>query len=408
MSKPQSVALLAAGSILLTGVLIVGPGSGLAPFQGTQLTAGPADEPRPSHPVSTPESGALFSNPTDGYELRLPADWGEIAIPRLDGEPAVGVRRFRAPAGSFNALTISVGEPNGTVRVCDLVCRQLEGQVSLDVLEETLVSSPVPAGWRQVRRETVIGGEAARSERPNTGGVVWDGEHPAFHHFFTLHGGRPVVLSFDYWPIRRRAINAVTVQEIVDSFEFVKGDSSNDADESLALYSYPDDGYELMLPRTWEVTIPVHNAKPVRGIRRFGSWALSRGALMVSIGDPDGSIRLCAPSCIESFDLTSLDDLREALRTPLLAGPLIDSPYGPIPRNRGLMVVRGETTLGGEPARFVRPDDHGWGFGGPYHHIYGFHDGRPVVISVEYESIRRGWMSEETLSQILASFRFVD
>jgi hypothetical protein len=73
------------------------------------------------------------------------------------------------------------------------------------------------------------------------------------------------------------------------------------------------------------------------------------------------------------------------------------------------MVVRGATTLAGDPARFVRPDDRGSATGPEgYYHVYALHDGRPSVLSVEWESIRLGRISDATLSQILESFRFSD
>ena len=186
-------------------------------------------------------------------------------------------------------------------------------------------------------------------------------------------------------------------------------DSVSNADESLTLYSYPDDGYELMLPKTWEVTTPILNGNSVPGIRQFGPGTGSRGALMVSIGDPDGSIRLCAPYCIEAHELKTLDDLLGAVFTRELAGPPLDSPYGPIPRNRFPMVVLGETTLAGEPAGLLRPDDRGFGLGDTvYQHIYAFHDGHPVVVSVQWDAVRFGPITQEVLSQILESFRFLD
>ena len=400
--KPTLLRMAAIGMAAVLLILALGVGIGLE----IGLIRFPGPRPVPILPSATPR---LFSNHADGYELLLPQDWDEISFPRLDGEPAAGVRRFRAPSLSIRALTISVGEPNGTLRICDSSCREVEGQVSLDILQETLVSSPDAAGWRQVHGDAVIGGDAARFERPNTGGTIWNGEHPTFYHFFGLHDGRPVVLSFDYWPIGRGAITTDTMHAIVESFRFVNRDSDISSDGSLALYSYPEDGYEVMLPDDWEVTVPMRNGDPVRGVRRFGAGVHTVGAVLISIGDSDGNIRLCAPRCIEAAGLETLEDLKQALRTPELVGNPVDSPYGPIPRKTPQMVVRGATTLGGEPAGFVRPDSRGGATGDDaYHQVYAFHGGRPVVLSVEYESIRLGRISDTTLSQILESFRFVD
>ena len=392
---------------LMVVILVAALGIGLGMQIGLIRLPGPQPAPSPGPDNRDARNVELFSNPGDGYELLLPMEWEEVSIPRLDGEPAAGVRRFRAPSLSYRALTISVGEPNGTVRICEPSCREVEGQVSLDVLQETLVSSPEAAGWRQVHGDAVIGGVAARFERPNTGGTIWNGEHPTFYHFFGLQDGRPVVLSFDYWPIRRGAISTGTMHEIVESLRYLNAESNEDAAGSAALYSYPDNGYEVMLPDDWEVTIPMFNGDPVPGVRRFGTGVHTVGAVLISIGDSGGTIWLCAPRCIEAVGLETLDDLKQALRTPELIGPPVDSPYGQVPRTTPQVVVRGATILGGELAGFVRPDSRGVSTGDDaYHHVYTFHDGRPVVLSVEYESIRLGRISDTTLNQILESFRF--
>jgi hypothetical protein len=334
---PPSTWRLALGVMVVA--LLAALGLGIATQVGL-IRLPPAPPPAPD--ARDARNFDLFSNPRDGYELLLPEGWEEIAVPRLDGEPAVGVRRFRAPVGSVHALTISVGDPNGTVRICDLACSEVKGQVSLDILEETLVSSPVSAGWREIRVNRVIGNEAARSERPNTGGVILDAEHPTYYHFFALHHGRPIVFAFDYWPIRRGAIDSATVDQIVDSFRFLRPVSDAGADESLAVYSYPEEGYEVTLPGNWEVRVPILNGEPVPGVRRFGSGVNTEGAMLIAIGDRNGSIRLCAPLCIEAVGLRSLDDLEGALMAPALVGP---------PRRQPVWTRRSDHALDGRSGR---------------------------------------------------------
>lgn len=403
--RPSVLRAVAVGVAMALMLVVLGVGLGI------QVGLIRLPDPRPAPEPDGTGAYVLFSNPGDGYQVLLPDAWEAVDVPRLDGEPAIGVRRFGSALDhGYGALTISIGEADGTVRVCELEvsCLEAAGQTSVRELEQTLHSSPREAHWAEVHGDTQLGGEPARFERPNTGGIIWAG-YVAFHHVYTLHHGRPVVLSFDYWSIQNELIDPETVDYIVDSFRFIDPPSERGADRPLVQYSNVDDGYQLSLPDDWEVTLPVRNGDPVPGVRRFGSGVHAVGALMISIGDANGSIRLCAPFCIEAVGLTSLDDLYEALRTPELAGPPIESPYGPISRTTMWMVVRGATTLGGEPAGFVRPDNRG----GPssdseYHHVYAFHEGRPVVISFEYGSVRFGRISERTLTQILESFQFTD
>ena len=125
--------------------------------------------------VSPREWGVLFSNSADGYEVRLPDDWEEVTMPRLDGDPAVGVRRFRDQDASVHALTISVGDPNGTVRVCDFACREVSGQVSLDVSGgdpgQLACGGPMASGKRGGRHRR--GGGAIRASEHRRHGLGW-------------------------------------------------------------------------------------------------------------------------------------------------------------------------------------------------------------------------------------------
>ena len=185
--------------------------------------------PGPTAPVSPAESSdaerdstlVLFFSPDDGYELGLPRVWEEVGVPSLDREPAAGVRRFSGPAdvGAYPILTVSIGDSDGTIRICQLSCREVAGQVSLDILEETLISSPEEAGWSQVHGDTVLGGETARFEHPDTGGIISAGNR-AYYHVFAIHGGRPVVLSFDYWAVRRHDLDGATVDQIIEGLRF--------------------------------------------------------------------------------------------------------------------------------------------------------------------------------------------
>ena len=77
-------------------ILVAALGIGLGMQIGLIRLPGPQPAPSPGPDNRDARNVELFSNPGDGYELLLPMEWEEISIPRLDGEPAAGVRRFRA------------------------------------------------------------------------------------------------------------------------------------------------------------------------------------------------------------------------------------------------------------------------------------------------------------------------
>ena len=226
----KPLAFAAIGLLVLVIGLAVGIGSGLIRLPAPSPAPVPTGMPVPSESeddaLRSPSTRSnpslvLFSNPDDGYELLIPDTW-EVRVPQFDGEPAVGVRRFGSAVDhAYGALTISIGDADGTIRVCQATCREAEGQLSLDDLELTLEASSEAAGWSQVHGASEIDGEPARVERPDTGGVIWAG-YPAFRHVFALHDGRAVVLSFDHWSIQLQRLGPASADQIIESFRFIE------------------------------------------------------------------------------------------------------------------------------------------------------------------------------------------
>jgi len=226
------------------GVLVTAMGLGLGIGSGLIRLPAPSPVPAPSGIPAPDESDddglpapstradpslRLFSSHDDGYELLIPATW-DVRVPQFDGEPAVGVHRFGSAVDhAYGALTISIGDPDGTIRVCEATCREAQGQFSLEDLELTLEASAGAAGWSQVHEDTQVDGEPARIERPATGGVIWAG-YEAFRHVYTFHDGRPVVLSFDHWSIKLNRLGPASVDQIIESFRFL--DLDGEASES--------------------------------------------------------------------------------------------------------------------------------------------------------------------------------
>jgi hypothetical protein len=191
-----------------------------------------------------PAQLGTFVDSGSSYEVLLPDSWlsfeGDRSyrlVPGLwnsddpEGNPYPGVRRFGIDGAGHGvpALTISYGEPDGSVFLCQSSatrCAEVVVQ-SLEDLEEVLVSTPLiyaealcgedGCEEREPRGDLILGGEPARFEaagiRNNGLGIPW-----AMHHVFAIHEGRPVVLAFDYWIIR---FENFPVDEVVESFRFL-------------------------------------------------------------------------------------------------------------------------------------------------------------------------------------------
>ncbi len=181
----------------------------------------------------------------------------------------------------------------------------------------------------------------------------------------------------------------------------------------LVRYVDPDDGYELLMPKAWEQTATgeadVVESKRGPGVRWFGyGWSVFGGgqpALSISIGATDGSLTLCRSTC-ETVVVHTVDQLEKAL----VSSPASDASYE----------TRGETMLGGKPARFegaaVTLTTEASGRWAMYH-VFTIHDKRPIVLAFAFWNVRwqtlgpadtTGGLSPAVFDEILASFRYPD
>jgi hypothetical protein len=178
-----------------------------------------------------------------GYEVLVPRFWEESVRPARGGEGDVpGVTRFGSGGGAATGgnpgLTISIGEPDGSIFLCQPRCEQVV-VTSLDELEAAISSRYEEAGDaapQEVSGTMQLGGEAARWEHPDyrqgrafaelgigpmTGGGNCLGCPNMRYHAFTFHDGRPVVLAFDYWNIAFERLQTAYVAQIIESFRFL-------------------------------------------------------------------------------------------------------------------------------------------------------------------------------------------
>lgn len=243
MATWQLVAATIAIAITLVGI---GFASGILRIERNPRP-GPIESPDATTTASPSEATELVmhSDPVDGYELLLPRFWETDSrrVPRGQGTlPGVMTFSLGSGFGTRDApgLTISVGQPDGSIFLCQPKCRrvvvstleELEAAIS-SRFEEAGDAAPPPP---EVSGELQLGGEAGLFERPGyeqdpahsdlgIGGMVWGGNCLGCpnmkYHAFTFHDGRPVVLAFDYWNIAFERLQTDYVARIIESFRFL-------------------------------------------------------------------------------------------------------------------------------------------------------------------------------------------
>ncbi len=194
-------------------------------------------------PFVDPTELVEFRNDDDAYRLLLPRFWlnSSPGSPSPDPDhPRVRTFGFGGGAGTRGspALTISIGEPDGSVSFCVGRCRTVVA-TTLDELEAELVSllsDAGSAGIEELHGEVMLGGEAGRFERPDyanhggpdsilgTGGTSGSnclGCPGMLYQAYAFHDGRPVVLAFDYWTLAFERISSEYAVQILESFEFL-------------------------------------------------------------------------------------------------------------------------------------------------------------------------------------------
>jgi hypothetical protein len=189
-----------------------------------------------STPFIDPTELVPFVSAERGYEIRIPRFWrdgtdrtglgdGEVRR-RPESSTAVDEFGWGIGFGSRDApgLRISVGEPDGSVVLCQqFSCSTIVAR-TLDELE-ALLPKPVPSVDRFFRDfahgELVLAGVAGRFAQPGRSGSCL-GCPGVVYYAYTIVDGRPVVLAFDWWTISFGRMPSDYIDEIVGSFTFVR------------------------------------------------------------------------------------------------------------------------------------------------------------------------------------------
>jgi hypothetical protein len=188
--------------------------------------------PRNGQSSDFSEALSVFKEPLAGFELLVPESWElrqDLPVKEDDesGEERLSRWVFGFGSGAFTsqapALAVSVGNEEGAVFVCgyDDGCRSAVA-TTLDQLSDLLVSFNSFFPGTEVGGETTLLGDPGRFEHPqpinNCLGC------PGKYHVYTIHDGRPVILSFDWWNIRfgRLGDGRALVGTILDSFQLLE------------------------------------------------------------------------------------------------------------------------------------------------------------------------------------------
>ena len=251
----------------------------------------------------------------------------------------------------------------------------------------------------------------------------------------TFHNYRPIIL---YWSEPLSAADVTRIEAMRDSFRFLDASAGGSPPPfvdptELVLYSNPDDGYEMLMPRFWQesaTALDDPDGNPYLGVQAFGEDGAGHGTpgLVISTGTPDGAV----PANCRPTGLTDTPPLPDPVCQKLVANTIdalgdalfsIPAEFeGAVPEGE----VTGDLTLAGEPARFERPGydlvpgdytDIGIGEGaggnclgcpGMLYNAFIVHASRPVVLAFDYWNIGFERISPEYINQMLESFRFLD
>ena len=175
----------------------------------------------------------------------------------------------------------------------------------------------------------------------------------------------------------------------------------SDVPDGYVRYRNEADGYEIVVPSTFQVVVEPGDGELREGVTRFRSDVHEDfpSRLNVSVGSPDGTVYLCHGIACNPVVVTSTEELEAAIKA---RWPTLEA-------RRERIVA---TTLGGEPARLRHPTASAgvrWIGANQACSAYAMHGARPVVLTVACDGFSGGTPTNlSTLERIVDSFRFLD
>ncbi len=415
---------------------------GLGVVLGPVLVGDETPTPTPSQSPS-PAADALvpYISEEAGYQLLIPANWLEVD----SGFP--DAKLFSGPSGE---LMISYGTSifdGGEVSICAPplpdynTCLTIDYGYSVPVVPSDYTGPISQEGWLDrcdgacpvEYTETTLDREPAGQDRA----VITDLQ---LTYVSTFHNYRPIIL---YWAEPMGTADLARVEAMRDSFQFLDPGAGGSPPPfvdptELILYSNPDDGYEMLMPRFWQESaadLSDPNGDPYPGVQAFGQGtgfgSEQAPGLAISVGLPDGSVFAnCIPEPLDGSTTA------EIVCQPLTAPTLGDMDLGLVAMPTYFVEVGGDGmpegdsaadyVLSGGDARVNWPDypllpgpyaDIGiaesaggncLGCPGVLYQVFTVREGQPVVLAFDWWLVTFGEIDDEYLVQMLESFTFLD
>ena len=371
--------LVLAAALSLAAAIAVGVGSALV----TRLTVTPTPRPLPTSAVPSPTSPATQA-PVSAVDLRpiqiedwpvtlsIPPGWTEVE--------ADGCCDYRHFAGTTPEGHLSVGHesPFSTV-VCSPECARLDipptipysADAQLDALKAAVAGVAGSAAWTPLPPGTlpqVTGGAQVETTTTDDAGREWRRVHIVGlneRNLVTVAWSQPAV-SWD----------PSLLADILANVTLTPAPIYSDGD--LTEWAASGD-FAMPIPGLWfgEDQPTADDGKPLSGVYRTGE-----GRVLVSVGDTNGNLGWCDPTCRILTGQTSVAVLtNRSSSTPARADWL---------RPRLTPRRRFGAPTSSDPVA---------------HTVVAMHDGRPVAIRIDVGE----WdVPPETIDDMIAGFRFVD
>ena len=358
--------LVAAALLIVLAAVAIGVGASLI-----ELPSPPAPEPpRPAPAEVRLEPLSIADWPV---RVSVPNTWTEIETPCCD---------YRQFAGTTPEGHLSIGhESPFRTAVCSPTCHDIElpfsipysAEKQLGALKRSVEAIAGSTAWTPLEPallDQIEGGARLESTATDEAGREWRRVH-----IVGLRERNGVAIA---WSQPSDVYDPGLLHAVLASVELTPAPTYSDGDLIDPWRGEP--AFTIPLPGLWtDVEQPVLDGVAASGVRRFAS-----GRVVVSIGDPDGTLRWCDPECRLVTGQTSLDELERTIRKS--HGPDL----GPA---ESIM-------LGGEPARQIGTDV-------PVSRRYAMaiHDRRPVVLMIDVGD----WdVAPGIPEQMIGGFAFVD
>ncbi|MFL5726170.1 MAG: hypothetical protein ACJ77F_07505 [Chloroflexota bacterium] len=359
--------------LLAAGLAAAGLGSGVIRLDREPVQPPPTAPSVSPVPATIDLRGVRVADFSSAV-VSLPSAWTELERPCCDSRLFGG----DSPVGT---ITIGNESPYWT-SVCNPTCHEIDVEMSI----------PYSASDQVERLRAAVADIAGSDDwKPLPAGVLVDLEDGVQLETTLVVDGVEYRSRYLVGHVARNAA-AITWTQPSSSWDAVLLDRvlASMTLPPAPVYSDGDlvevrvrDSFSMSVPGTWQTfEQPLADGKALSGVQQELD-----GRVLVSIGDPDGTLGWCDPDCRRLSGATTIDNLEELIRSSA-------------PRGGEALSAAEETTLDGEPARTITTNDPA-----PRAYVIALHNGRPIALFIDSGD----WdVAPGTVEQMIASFAFLD